>query len=146
MANEHAAQLPANPLINRVRDPQFRDVYANGSLVQLSPFDVTLIFMKNTDFAGQTVQVDQASVAMSPQHFKALVKSLNETLTAYEHSFGTLNIPDMDIQPTFNASQIEKNIQTSREAKKEAMEAMVSSTEKKPPSKQSRGVRKAKGS
>jgi Protein of unknown function (DUF3467) len=143
MANEHAAQSPVNPLINRVRDPQFRDVYANGSLVQLSPFDITLVFMKNTDFTGQTMQVDQVSVAMSPQHFKALVKSLNETLMAYERSFGTLTIPDADIQPTFDASQIEKNIQAGREAKKEAIKAMVSSTEKKPPSKRSRGAVKA---
>ena len=98
--------------------------------------------MKNTDFTGQTVQVDQVSVTMSPQHFKALVKSLNETLTAFEHTFGALTIPDADIQPTFSASQIEEKIQIGREAKKEAMKAMASSTETKPPSKRSRGARK----
>jgi hypothetical protein len=146
MANEHAAQSPANPLISRIRDPQFRDVYANGSLVQLSPFDIALVFMKNTDFTGKTVQVDQVTVTMSPQHFKALVKSLNETLTAYEQSFGALTIPESDIQPAFSASQIQERIQIGRDAKKEAVKAMVSSTEKKPPAKRSRGARKAKES
>jgi hypothetical protein len=102
--------------------------------------------MRNADFAGQAVQIDQVSVAMSPQHFKALVKSLTETLTAYERSFGTLTIPDADIQPAFNASQIEEQIQVGREAKKEAMKAMVSSIETKPPAKRSRGARKVKGS
>ena len=140
MANEHAAPSPANPLISRIRDPQFRDVYANGSVVQLSPFDVTLVFMRNADFAGQAVQIDQVSVAMSPQHFKALVKSLNETLVAYERSFGALNSPDSDIEPTFSARQIEERIQVGREAKKEQVKAMASSTEKKPPSKRSRAA------
>jgi len=99
--------------------------------------------MRNADFSGQPVQVDQVAVAMSPQHFKALVKSLNETLTAYERTFGALTIPESDIQPTFNASQIEENIQAGREARKAATEAMVSSIEKKPPSKRSRGAGKA---
>lgn len=141
MANEHVSQPVPNLVVGRIRDPQFRDVYSNSSLVALSPFDITLIFSKNTDFSGQQMQVDQVAVAMSPQHFKALVKSLTETLTAYERAFGSLTIPDADISPIFDANQLEEKIQEGR-AKTQEMRAMASSTAKKPPAKQSRGAPK----
>jgi hypothetical protein len=83
---------------------------------------------------------------MSPQHFKAFAKSLIETLTAYERTFGVLNIPEADIQPVFTSSQLEAKIQEGRDAKIAAIKAMTSSNETKPPSKRSRGARKAKGS
>jgi hypothetical protein len=145
MANEHPTQSTPSPVVNRVRSEEFRDVYANGSLVALSPYDVTLIFMKTTDYAGHTMQVDQVSVAMSPQHFKALVNSLNETLTGYERAFGTLNIPDSDVQPAFVASDIEKRIEILRDQNREQKKAMASSTETKPPAKQSPGAVRKKG-
>ncbi|UGA47229.1 DUF3467 domain-containing protein [Bradyrhizobium quebecense] len=149
-----ADQLPSQPAISvntavsRVRDPQFRDVYANASYTGLSPFDLTLTFSKNTDFSGQMVQVDQVSVVVSPQHFKALVKSLSETLVAYEKVFGELKIPDSETTPALNAEQLEATIQSTRAAQRAAAatgEPTASpANEKKPPAKQSRGARKVK--
>lgn len=57
---------------------------------------------------------------MSPQHFKALVGSLVETLKAYENAFGKLTIPEGDIKPKLNAAQIEVAINAAREAQKSA--------------------------
>jgi hypothetical protein len=95
--------------------------------------------------AGQTVQVDQVSVTMSPQHFKAFCLSLNETLKAYESGFGALNIPESDTKPLRDAAQIGNLISEARE-KRLALEKSVtsnpSSTEKKRPSKRSRGAAK----
>lgn len=94
---------------------------------------------------GQTVQVDQVAVTVSPQHFKALCKSLNETLMAYENAFGKLNIPDSDITPSRDAAQIERMIQKVRDeragiAQEGGDSTTSSSTGKKRPSKRSRGA------
>ena len=59
-----------------------------------------MYFAKATDVGGgQTVQVDQVAVTVSPQHFKALCNSFVETLKAYENSFGELRILQADVAP-----------------------------------------------
>jgi hypothetical protein len=50
--------------------------------------------------------------------------------------------PGSDVQPVFDASEIEKRIQAARDEKMELKKAMASSTEKKPPSKRSRAAAK----
>jgi hypothetical protein len=83
---------------------------------------------------------------MSPQHFKAFVRSVNETLTAYESVFGALQVPEGDIAPMHTAEQLQKRMLENRDRVKAQIEAAAksssapSSTEKKPPSKRSRGV------
>jgi len=127
--------------IPRVRDPQFRETYANASFVGIGPFDLTLTFSKTSDFTGQPMQVDQVSVTMSPQHFKGFCRSLIETLKAYEKLFGDLKIPDTDTRPTRDAAQIEELIKVARSGGTvlPAPKAESSSTEKKLPSRRSRG-------
>lgn len=150
MADGPVTQPTANAPIPRVRDPQFREVYANTCFTGLSPFDVTLTFAKTTDMAGQALQVDQVSVTVSPQHFKALCRSLNQTMEAYEKVFGNLQIPDSDTAPTVSSEQIEKLIVQNRDkARANAAAAIAaatssptsvpSSTAKKRLSKRSRG-------
>jgi hypothetical protein len=78
------------------------------------------------------------SVTFSPQHFKALCRSLNETLTAYESVFGKLSIPDEDTRPSRDAAQIEETVRSRRKEFHEARAITISSTEKKPPAKRSR--------
>ena|ERR1700732_3755191 len=143
MANPTGPEFALTQGIPRVRDPQFREVYANTSLTGLSPFDITLTFAKASDVAGQAMQVDQVAVTMSPQHFKALCQSLNETLKAYEDAFGELKVPDSDIRPLRDASQIGQLIQETRNKAQAAREMSIpSSTGKKPPAKRSRGAGK----
>jgi hypothetical protein len=147
MADKAGSEPTTTPAVPRVRDPQFREVYANASFTGLSPFDITLIFAKATDIGGQTVQVDQVSVTVSPQHFKALCKSLNETLKAYENTFGELKIPDSDISPSRDAAQIEQLIRATRDKKAGGVPqegvSTSSSTEKKRLSKRSRSSGRA---
>jgi Protein of unknown function (DUF3467) len=130
-----AAQLP------RARDAQFREVYANMSQTQLGPFDITLLFQKGMEITpGQMAAVDQVAVVLAPQHFKALVRSLTETLSAYETVFGILQIPETDITPQKNAAEITKAIEDLR-AKALAFNAKegtnLSSTAPPQPGKQS---------
>jgi hypothetical protein len=139
MADEPISKPTGSTAIPRIRDPQFREVYANASFTGLTPFDVTLIFSRASDLAGQSVQVDQVAVTLSPQHFKGFCRSINETLKAYEKVFGVLQIPDSDIRPLTEAPQIEKMILNTRQKVEEARRLMtLSSTEKKQPSRQSR--------
>jgi hypothetical protein len=107
------------------------------SLNQLSPFDITIIFQKASEVVpGQIGIMDQVAVTFSPQNFKALVKSVSETLQAYEASFGALTIPDEDTAPTRNAAEIAMMIQTA----KAKTHSNPSSSEPKPRAKQSRSA------
>lgn len=124
---------------SRIRDPQFREVYANATFNGLSPYDVTMTFAKTSDVAGQTFQVDQVSVTMSPQHYKAFILAAQETLVAYESFFGKLSIIDQVTTPTMSSAQIEKRLREGVAMRSGSAGAKTSSTEKKPPSKRSRG-------
>ena len=142
MADEPLSKPNTTAALPRVRDAQFREVYANASFTGLSPYDITITFSKTTDFAGQQqMQVDQVAVTVSPQHFKAMCNSLNETLKAYENVFGKLEIPDSDTRPVSDASQIEARILDARHKAQAAREPASSSslTEKKR-SRRSRGA------
>jgi hypothetical protein len=81
----------------------------------VTPFDISLIFSKISDVSGQTVQIDQVSVTMSPQHFKAFARSLGETLGAYESVFGKLQISDADTAPNTSAEQIAQMVIQNRD-------------------------------
>ena len=108
-----------------------------------------MYFAKATDVGGgQTVQVDQVAVTVSPQHFKALCNSFVETLKAYENSVGELRIPQADVAPARDAAQIGALIQAVREKRAEERGADIttpSSNEPKPPTRRSRAAAKAKG-
>ncbi len=146
MADEANIQPIANIGIPRVRDQQYREVYCNGTFIGMSPYDITLFLTKATDIGGgQNVLVDQVAVIMSPQHFKQFCRSASETLKAYESVFGELKIPDADIQPATKAEKIESMLLDARARAAAAREAInakpaTSSTEKKRPSRRSRGA------
>jgi hypothetical protein len=132
---QQISQLP------RARDQNFQDVYANAALTQLGPYDISITFQKGMEIApGQGALVDQVVVTVSPQHFKALVKSLVETLDAYEMLYGKLAIPDSETTPLKTAAEITTLIRTAKEGAK----VTPSSTEQPPPAKRSRGVRRPK--
>jgi Protein of unknown function (DUF3467) len=107
------------------------------TLSHLSPFDITILFQKASEVVpGQMGVMDQVAVTFSPQHFKALVKSLSETLQAYETAFGALTISDADIAPMRNAAEIVAILQ----AVKAKTHPNPSSTEPKPRAKRSRAA------
>ena len=126
----------------RIRDPQYREIYTNSSINGLGPFDIYIIFQKTTEIAPSQIGiVDLMSFSMSPQHFKAFVVALNETLVAYENSFGRLTISKDETTPTRSAAQIEALI-AEQKAKRAAA---ISSNEPPPPSKRSRASSRKKG-
>jgi Protein of unknown function (DUF3467) len=121
----------------RVRDPQYRDIYSNSIQANMGPFDLSIIFQKATEvLPGQMGVADQVSVTFSPQHFKALVRSLNETLAAYETAFGELKISDTETAPKKTAAEIVALV----DAHRRANAAMASSNEPPQPGKRSRGA------
>ena len=66
-------------------------IYSNSSRLMYSIYDFRLVFSENMmkgDFA--LVQVDRASVVMSPQHIKKLISTVTEKLTEYEQRFGPI--------------------------------------------------------
>ena len=71
--------------------------YCNGVSLKMSIFDILFEFGKNipqaNDKTGEPKPefVPEFKVFMSPQHFKAYVKILNQHLQRYEESFGNIN-------------------------------------------------------
>lgn len=139
-----ADEQPAPTGVLRLRDPQYRDVYANSNAIGLTPFDFTIIFQRIGEFApGQQGLVDLISVSMSPQQFKGFARVVTETLEAYERVFGTLQVPDQDTAPMRDASALEGIIRTSRDQAL-ALKAKSSSTGLPPPAKRSRAAPRKK--
>jgi hypothetical protein len=131
----------------RGRDPQFREIYSNSSQTHLTPYDITLLFQKNSEIVpGKMGSTDLVSVALSPQHFKAFVKSITETLAAYEATFGKLTISEADTAPLRNAAEIQTVLETARDNARVMARASISpsSTEPPPPGKQSRSAARKK--
>src|SRR5271168_589498 len=107
---------PAPIVQFRAKDPQFREIYSNATLTSLSPFDISVLFQKNTEISpGQYGPIDMIAVTFSPQHFKSVVRSLIETLAAYELSFGELNIPDEDTKPLKDRTELAALVQSAKE-------------------------------
>ena len=132
MAND-ADTKPLGP--PRVRDSTFREVYSNASFTGLSPFDITLIFSKTSDMGGQLVNLDQVAVTLSPQHFKAFARSIQQTMEAYEQAFGVLAIPEKLTAPGISVADLAQKISDAQKGSG----ISPSSSAKKLPSKRSRG-------
>jgi Protein of unknown function (DUF3467) len=112
------------------------------SQTQLGPFDITLLFQKGAEIVpGQMAAVDQVAVVLAPQHFKALLRSMNETMQAYETLYGNLTIPDSETAPLKNAEEI---VALMKEIKAKATAANPSSSEPTPLSRQSRAAARKK--
>jgi hypothetical protein len=112
----------------------------------MGPFDVTVTFSKSQDVAGQTMVIDQGAVSFSPQHFKNFCLTAIESLKAYENVFGELKIPESDIAAVTSTEQIEAMLKAARDARRAIIAGASnpsrnasSSTEKKQPSRRSRG-------
>lgn len=61
-------------------------IYSNFINVGMTEFDMVLdVNYRNGQYAEELCQI-----AMSPQHFKALVRAMNQTLLQYEALFGPL--------------------------------------------------------
>ena len=80
-----------NPQVRIVKDPDYREGYANSVQVRVSFWDFFLQFGK---IGGQTPEEVELNVSqgiyLSPQQAKALQTVLAENLKQYEQAFGEI--------------------------------------------------------
>jgi hypothetical protein len=129
-------------MIPRIRDQQYRDVYANSHSMGIGPYDITITFQRMSEIIpGQPGFIDMIAIILSPQNFKGFVRAASEVLKAYENVFGPLAIPDQETTPTRSAIELEGMIKAARNAAAATIaKANPSSTAPPQPSKRSRGV------
>lgn len=90
---------PAKP--DRIRSPQFVNVYANHVIFGASYFDMTLIFGELTrTLDGDTITEERASVSMSWPQAKLLATYIAANVMAHELFNGTIKIPKEFFAPT----------------------------------------------
>ncbi|HEV8641379.1 MAG TPA: DUF3467 domain-containing protein [Methylomirabilota bacterium] len=77
--------------------PNFISLYTNDTQVQVSPWDVRLIFGEisepPTSERPEVVIKATGEVRMSPQHAKRILQILADTLATYERSVGPIPLP-----------------------------------------------------
>jgi len=71
--------------------PDLEPVYSNMARIAQAPAEFVLDMARF--LPGENKAVVAARVIMSPVALKLFVKALNETLTRYEATYGTINIP-----------------------------------------------------
>ena|ERR1700722_4813050 len=89
-----------------INSPDFKEIYCNSTQTRLSQWDIGLLFGQMKQGKNNTaIHESHVAVTMSPQHFKAVVNSLNAMLNAWETQFGTINF-----KPDFVQSSTEEQI------------------------------------
>ena len=87
------SSTPAQPQLNLVQTPDYRESYANSVQVRVSVWDFQLVFGTASSEAPDQVTIrNQNAVFVSPQQAKALWNLLGQNLAQYEAAFGTLNL------------------------------------------------------
>ena len=93
----------AVPVHQFVRSQAYFDVYSNHTKLQITPFDISIIFGRIDEFPGMgNVIEDMGIVRLSPAHFKLLTASLQSTLENWEKLFGEIT--------TIGSEQDKKNM------------------------------------
>lgn len=87
------SSTPAQPQLNLVQTPEYRESYANSVQVRVSVWDFQLVFgVASSDAPDQVTIRNHYAVFLSPQQAKALWNLLGQNLAQYESAFGTLNL------------------------------------------------------
>lgn len=82
------------------------EFYANAIQILVTPWDITMLFgstslPENISAPGgpnvRTIRMD-AVIRMSPQHAKSALSALQRMIDSYEERFGTINIPQEEVQ------------------------------------------------
>ena len=91
MAKSKAArpQLPETQFttirqVSYTLDPQYRTVYTNNASMNLTAFDVQIVFGEMVDSEGDNITVEKkVKIAMSPQHAKILTGLMVRNIQQY---------------------------------------------------------------
>jgi Protein of unknown function (DUF3467) len=85
--------LPAQPNVNIVNTPEYREHYANSVQVRVNVWDFFLIFGTLQQQSESQVEVRNfAGIYLSPQQAKALMAILQQNVAGYESAFGEIKL------------------------------------------------------
>jgi Protein of unknown function (DUF3467) len=85
--------LPAQPNVNIVNTPEYREHYANSVQVRVNVWDFFLIFGTLQQQNESQVEVRNfAGIYLSPQQAKALMAILQQNVAGYESAFGEIKL------------------------------------------------------
>ena len=81
-----------------MESPTFMSVYANDTQVQISPWDIRLIYgvidSPPTPERPTILVKTVGEVRMSPQHAKKVAQLLTKQVALFEDAFGPVSVPD----------------------------------------------------
>jgi len=107
-------------------------IYTNQVLVNVSAYDIVLMFCNKRNGELITPEDAIAEVVMSPQHAKALMLALKQNIVDYERIFGTINIePNKDAFAEVQAksmAQAREQAQAISQAQEQAMAMTMAQT------------------
>jgi hypothetical protein len=96
--DEVQAEIVRANVLNReaVRSPSFVSLYSNDTQIQMTPWDVRLIFgeIEDVKVEGPAIKIRlTGEVRMSPQHAKRVAMILIQQLRGYEETIGPIPLP-----------------------------------------------------
>ena len=84
---------PAQPSVQLVNTPDYRESYANSVQVRVSVWDFFLVFGTMQQPGENQVEVRNfQGIYLSPQQAKALEAILHQNITNYESTFGEIKL------------------------------------------------------
>jgi flagellar protein FlaG len=85
--------IPAQPNINLVNGPDYRENYANSVQVRVNVWDFFLVFGTLQQQSETQVEVKNfQGIYLSPQQAKALLAILQQNIAGYESAFGEIKL------------------------------------------------------
>ncbi len=85
--------IPAQPKINLLNSPDYRENYANSVQVRVNVWDFFLVFGTLQQQSDTQVEVRNfQGIYFSPQQAKALVSILQQNVSGYESAFGEIKL------------------------------------------------------
>ncbi len=84
---------PQQPHVQLVKNPEYRENYANSVQVRVNLWDFFLSFGVITQTAPDAVAIQNfQGIYLSPQQAKALFNILQQNVTQYESAFGEIRL------------------------------------------------------
>lgn len=85
--------ISAQPKINLINSPDYRENYANSVQVRVNVWDFFLVFGTLQQQSETQVEVRNfQGIYLSPQQAKALVSILQQNVSGYESAFGEIKL------------------------------------------------------
>jgi flagellar protein FlaG len=85
--------IPNQPNIKLVNDPNYRENYANSVQVRVNVWDFFLVFGTMQQPAEHEVEIRNfQGIYLSPQQAKALMSILQQNVQNYEQAFGEIKL------------------------------------------------------